>query len=396
MISRLTQYGNRENVNAIPAGFVSNTSIAGYVVDQSHGAGSYPEAFVVFNRNSSSGDYAWFSGNIGISAANPAWFSIEVPEAFVPAGIHIMNEIQTPENFKTAIFQGSDNGSSWEDIYTVNDNPNQAGYAQDCFFECDRPYKYFRMFFTASHASGVSVQMFKIYRTTGNVTSLGFDRWGFLKRFESVSLAGCLMSNIPSEGLIFYDPLDGVSANTPVTGPEYTEIYPPVYTELSGVPCAEFNPDQRLKAANCDGFPANGFTLSIWFHQRGSDPGNLMFGYGSDSRYGVCMLRMDNYSSGGFGIERGSGQHYSGVSIMDGKWHHCACVIGESGNNILYLDGNAVLEFEALFNVTAGNIAVSSFISGGYTASQYLAAARIYDRVLNSDEIRALAGEFKV
>ena len=150
--------------DAIPRGFTSNTSIDGYVINQSSGGGSYPDAWCIFNQNYTEGDYAWWTGSVGISESNPGWFSIEVPVAFVPSGIWIMNEIQSPENFKNAVFQGSNDGSTWEDIYTINNRPNTEGYRQEHLFSCNKAYNHFRMFFTASHASGVSIQAFKIYK----------------------------------------------------------------------------------------------------------------------------------------------------------------------------------------------------------------------------------------
>ncbi len=150
--------------DAIPRGFTSNTSIDGYVINQSSGSGSYPDAWCIFNQNYTEGDYAWWTGDVGISESNPGWFSIEVPEAFVPSGIWIMNEIQTPQNFKTAVFQGSNDGSTWEDIYTINNSPNTEGYRQEHLFNCNKSYNHFRMLFTASYAGGVSIQAFKIYK----------------------------------------------------------------------------------------------------------------------------------------------------------------------------------------------------------------------------------------
>lgn len=150
---------------AIPTGFTSNTSISGYTVNQSHGAGSYSEAYCIFNQNYTDGDYAWWSGDIGVSASNPCWFSIEVPEAFIPGGIFLMNEISSPQNFKDAVFQGSNDGSTWTDLLTITDSPNITGLKQELSVSCNTAYKHFRMYFTASHAGGVSVQAFMIYKT---------------------------------------------------------------------------------------------------------------------------------------------------------------------------------------------------------------------------------------
>ena len=149
---------------AIPTTFTSNTSIDGYTINQSHGAGSYPQAWCVFNQNTTTGDYAWWTGNIGVSQDNPAWFSIEVPEAFIPKAFRVMNEISSPQNFKDAVFQGSNDGEVWDDLYSITDSPNTTGYIKLYEFDCNTAYKHFRMLFTASHASGVSVQAFQIFK----------------------------------------------------------------------------------------------------------------------------------------------------------------------------------------------------------------------------------------
>ena len=165
-----------DSVSAIPTGFTSNTSIEGYTVDQSHGAGSYPQAWCVFNQNYTTGEYAWWTGSIGVSPGNPAWFSIEVHEAFVPAGIFIMNEVVSPENFRDAIFQGSNNGTDWDDLLTITDSPNTTGLQQTFDISTGNAYKFFRMYFTTSHASGVSVQAFQIFRKITTVTRVPASR----------------------------------------------------------------------------------------------------------------------------------------------------------------------------------------------------------------------------
>lgn len=152
------------SVPAIPTNFTSNTSIEGYVIDQSSGAGNYPQAWCIFNQNYTTGDYAWWTGGAGVSPDNPGWFSIEVPEAFVPTRIFIMNEIQSAENFKDAVFQGSNNGTDWEDLLEITDSPNTTGLQQYFPLSTTSAYKFFRMLFTASHRGGVSVQAFQIYK----------------------------------------------------------------------------------------------------------------------------------------------------------------------------------------------------------------------------------------
>lgn len=153
--------------NAVPTDLTSNTSHAGYVVNQSHGSGEYPKAYVVFNQNYTQNDYAWYSGSIGMtqdpSTSPQCWFSVELPNAIKPTGIFIMNEIQSPEYFKTAVFQGCNDGASWEDIVELT-NVGMYGYKQTVDINTQNEYKYFRMLFTSSYGRAVSIQAFMIYK----------------------------------------------------------------------------------------------------------------------------------------------------------------------------------------------------------------------------------------
>ena len=150
---------------AIPTGFTSNTSISGYVVSQSTGDGEYPEAFVVFNLDTTTPDYAWWSGDVGgVYAGHHAWISIQVPQPFIPTQIFIANEIYSPENFLNAEFQGSNDGENWTTLHSITNNPDSAGYQQYIPISASSAYSNFRMLFTSAYGNGVSLQAFTIYR----------------------------------------------------------------------------------------------------------------------------------------------------------------------------------------------------------------------------------------
>ena len=149
---------------AIPTDFVSNTP-EGYIIDRnSHNW--YRDAYVVFNLNKTDGDYAWYT-NVTPTEQNPVWISIKVPVAFVPKKIYIMNQVQSPANFKDAIFQASNNGSDWVDLLTITDSPNTVAYEQYHNINTNVAYTYFRMLFTSSwgQVGGVSIQCFTIYKS---------------------------------------------------------------------------------------------------------------------------------------------------------------------------------------------------------------------------------------
>ena len=153
--------------NAVPTDFTSDTSHAGYTMLYSHVDGVYPYVYVVFNQDYTTADYGWYSGNVKMttdtSTSANCWFGIELPEAISPTGIFIMNEVHSPENFKTAVFQGCNDGASWENIIDIAGS-NSAGYKQNIPITGANAYKYFRVLFTSAYGSGVSVQAFMIYK----------------------------------------------------------------------------------------------------------------------------------------------------------------------------------------------------------------------------------------
>ena len=152
------------NKRAIPTGFTSNTSISGYVVSQSHGDGGYPEAWVVFNLDTTTPDYAWWSGDIGVYEENPVWISIQVPQPFVPTQIFIANEVYTDENFQNADFQGSNDGETWTTLHSITNSPDSAGYKQYIPISASSAYSHFRLYITSAYHPGVSIQAFTIYK----------------------------------------------------------------------------------------------------------------------------------------------------------------------------------------------------------------------------------------
>ena len=200
--------------------------------------------------------------------------------------------------------------------------------------------------------------------------------------------------NINIAGQIFYDPLNGVNPGVPDVGPAYDEGNSPSYTVIDEVQCAEFNVNNQIKSSDCANFPANGFTLSIWVHTKGSSAPGCIFGFGRDGTYAVVMLRSDESSTGRIGIERGSGQIYTNVSMMDGRWHHCLCTIGATGSNAIWVDGVRVHTFTQQFNVDPEKVGIGSWLNSTNNRTMYLASARIFNRVLSDSEIQQLATEF--
>lgn len=200
-------------------------------------------------------------------------------------------------------------------------------------------------------------------------------------------------TSIPQDGLIFYDPLDGGTPDIPLIGGNYTSGSLS-YTVIDGIACADITEGQQLIKNDISNYPANNITLSCWARKKGDGGFQNLFGYGIDSSFRACMLRGDK-STGFFGVERASGQIYTNINIMDGKWHHLAATIGSSGDNTLFVDGVAVHSFSDQFNIDgSGSLAVGGWVNGGFSGNSYLAGCRLYNRVLTGKEISELAKEF--
>lgn len=152
-----------EKERVLPTNFTSNTSNEGYIISQdSNGYGS--GAFEAFIMNKTKSDYGYCSSNKSISASNPVWFAIQVPVSFIPGAIYYKNQVNSPNNFKSATFQAYDNISQkWIDLVTIH-NPDQKGYENIVLVDTNESYKKFRMLFTEAYGSCVSVQAFTIYK----------------------------------------------------------------------------------------------------------------------------------------------------------------------------------------------------------------------------------------
>ena len=201
----------KEKISAIPNTFTSNDSIQGYLCSASSEDGGNP-AWRAWKRDYTTSEWTWWTGSY---PEFPVWFQIEVPEAFIPSAIKIANEVASPENFQNEIFQGSTNGSTWTNLYTITDWPNTAGYSRIIELSTSTAFKYFRLYITESHSDGVSIQGMEIFKEKSFIT--GFDDFGFPMEYDSADSAGC---SATEQNLVFYlDSVKGIKdlSKEPVT-----------------------------------------------------------------------------------------------------------------------------------------------------------------------------------
>lgn len=134
---------------------MTSNSQDGYVASASVSSSASGSAiYKAFNKDTTSSEDAWYTGSVSM----PQWIMLECPEAVRLTSCKIMNEVSTPENFKSGYIQGSNDGSSFDTLYTITNRPNTTGYSETYTFENTTYYKYLRVYFTATYSGGISIQ----------------------------------------------------------------------------------------------------------------------------------------------------------------------------------------------------------------------------------------------
>lgn len=203
-----------------------------------------------------------------------------------------------------------------------------------------------------------------------------------LTPFRSLGAAG-LLRNIPADGLVFYAPL-AASAATAETGQALTVNGTPTYQTEAGIACAYFDGESDITAALAAA-PGQ-LTLSCFCKALGS--GSML----AVGEVGNLAIRSLWYQGGLMQAwYNGTG---ATASLAEG-WHHIAMTIATNQAAKLYVDGVFSGESTAPGWPIQPGVFVGG-LGGSYCANTYLAAARIYDRVLDADEISILAEEFEI
>lgn len=134
---------------------MTSNSQDGYIASASVSSSASGSAiYKAFNKDTTSSEDAWYTGNVSM----PQWIMLECPEAVRLTSCKIMNEVATPENFKSAYIQGSNDGSTFDTLYTITNRPNTTGYSETYTITSEIYYKYLRVYFTEKYSGGVSIQ----------------------------------------------------------------------------------------------------------------------------------------------------------------------------------------------------------------------------------------------
>ena len=232
------------------------------------------------------------------------------------------------------------------------------------------------------------------FSTGGKVYALVF-------RFDGTRWLGNLAytagePQIPTRGLVFYAPLAS-EESTAETGQSLTVTGNVVYGTQDGIPCADFNGTSKITFPDT-GFPSgtDARTMSVWVKLRefynNYAPVVIGYGNGSSTQYFCIELRQTGtVLCGGYQADLESG---SGLVSL-GSWYNVVVTKDGSAEKI-YLNGTLIASGTTSKNtvLNGGLISGISWASGVHMLSGYIAAARIYNRVLTAQEIAVLSREF--
>ena len=199
--------------------------------------------------------------------------------------------------------------------------------------------------------------------------------------------------SIPTD-YVFYAPLIDNAAATAATGQPLSYAGTVQNAQIDGVSCLYLQ-SGNVRMTDTTVVPTgnHAFTQSIWVRFPSLSKGAL-FAYGVNSTYGSIHLQSNNTSG-----KINGGGWYLDYELMSNaqtdRWYHFLQTYDGTKFDG-YVDGTLVATANNTnVNVQAGGISIGVQPGGSseQISSLYVCAARLYDRVLTSEEITALANE---
>lgn len=139
-----------------------------YACSASSEYGSNP-AWQAFDGDTTTSENCWYSG---YNPTFPVDLTYYYPTAVTPASIDITNEVATPVSIKDAIIQGSNDGTNFDDLATIQ-NGSTYGETTNFPVSTTNKYKYIRLHITSAYdysgdpLEGVSAQEITIHTVEG-------------------------------------------------------------------------------------------------------------------------------------------------------------------------------------------------------------------------------------
>lgn len=129
----------------------SNTTPSGVASADSIDGTGY-EAYRAFDNAGSTTD-AWISGSAASSYTYPHWIQYQFPTAQVVGGLHFKNYSTGSNGVKTFKVQGSNDGTTWTDLYSGTGTNAGGGTLQEFYFDNTTAYLYYRLYITEGYSA---------------------------------------------------------------------------------------------------------------------------------------------------------------------------------------------------------------------------------------------------
>lgn len=150
-----------------------------YTLSANHYTDNEP-AYKAMDGDTTTSENCWWTNMYGgPTESDPAWWQIKSDKKLKITNIKIHNEVASPVNFGTAIWQGSNDGSDWVNLANIT-GTNTAGYTTTVSLNPSDGYYYHRLLITASlpsnyASSGVSIQEIELSGYIANETVDKYD-----------------------------------------------------------------------------------------------------------------------------------------------------------------------------------------------------------------------------
>jgi len=146
----------------------------------------------------------------------------------------------------------------------------------------------------------------------------------------------------------------------------------------------------------CAEIAGDNFTITAWVKSDAVNPANQFMIAINTANGDDNKLLLGTLAGASTLIIYDGAMHDTGVTVIDGDWHHIACVVYDAANVFyVYIDGEYVLGFDSTVSA-AGNdlLSLGQEYDGGLATGDFYQGSmddvRVYDEALNGGDILSL------
>ena len=216
--------------------------------------------------------------------------------------------------------------------------------------------------------------------------------YGYCHGYNNFNNANIIYSEIPTDGLIFYAPLDSKN-NTAKTGQSIIEYGNPDYIEYNGRKCIYLDGNSYLTSI-ADLLGSTNRTMCCWINYSGNSDSSwrcaMMQGTGGGSYNANMICKSDSNT---IAWSQSGGSIITSISPLN-KWNHVA-IIYENQYIKIYINGILTNTGSQTFSINKNYITIGAEISNSLTPSiqwiGYISDCILYNRALTEEEIKILS-----